>query len=84
MVALPVRAGSRHLTLPAALALKAEQAGWAGPHFHALDGRLPRTVVMLYAPRDPGEVAVALQLVRASFDFARHHTVPTRRQESHA
>lgn len=59
------------LALPPPLALEAGQAGWVEPHLLALSGRLPRTLVMLYAPRDPDEVAVAVDLVRASFDFAR-------------
>ena len=73
---------SLHLTLPPALALEAEQAGWVEPHFLALAGQLPRSVVMLYAPRDPDEVTVALALVRGSFDFARGAIVPIPRQES--
>lgn len=72
---------SLHLTLPPALALEAEQAGWVEPHFLARQDRLPRTIVMLYAPRDADEVAVATGLVRASFDFARGARVPTRLQE---
>ncbi len=73
---------SLHLALPPALALEAEQAGWVEPHFLALAGQLPRSVVMLYAPRDPHEVTITLDLVRASFHFARGATVPTPRQES--
>lgn len=68
---------SLHLTLPAALALEAEQAGRVEPHYLVLTGRLPRTVVMLYAPRDADEVTIALQLVWASFTFARGASTPT-------
>lgn len=67
---------SLHLTLPVDLASHAESAGWAEPHFLALTGQLARTVVMLYAPRDGAEAAVALDLVRSSYDFARGATPP--------
>lgn len=70
---------SLHLTLPVDLVPEVEAAGWTEPHFLVLTGRLPRTHVMLYAPRDESEVAVALAIVRASYDFARGSTaaVPT-------
>ena len=70
---------SLHLTLPVDLVPDVEAAGWTEPHFLVLTGRLPRTHVMLYAPRDESEVAVALAVVRASYDFARGSTaaVPT-------
>ena len=61
---------SLHLTLPLDLVEVIEAAGWTEPHFLALTGRLPRTHVMLYAPRDDDEVAVALELVHASYQFA--------------
>lgn len=62
---------SLHLALPLALVRAARDAGWVEPHFLALSGDLPGTLVMLYAPRDRAEVAVSLALVRASYDFAR-------------
>lgn len=62
---------SLHLALPLAVARAVEDAGWAEPHFLAAAGVLPRTLVMLYAPRDTAEVAMALAVVRASYDFAR-------------
>ena len=65
---------SLHLTLPLDVAAHVEAAGWVEPHFLVLSGRLPRTHVMLYAPRDDTEVAVALRTVRASYDFASSAT----------
>lgn len=62
---------SLHATLPVPLAAEAERAGWAEPHFFVHTGQAPATVVMLYAPRDDDERGVVLQLVRASYDFAR-------------
>lgn len=61
---------SLHLTLPLDRAAELESAGWAEPHFLALSDQLPRTHVMLYAPRDEAEAAFALEIVRASYDFA--------------
>lgn len=61
---------SLHATLPLELAAEAERSGWAEPHFLARTGRLPATVVMLYAPRDDVEEEVVLGLVRASYEFA--------------
>lgn len=75
---------SLHLTLPPAVALRAERAGWVEPHFLAREGRLPATVVMLYAPRDADEVTVAVQLVRTSFEYATGQTAPLTRMESQA
>lgn len=62
---------SMHATLPVPLAAAAESAGWAEPHYLVREGRAPATVVMLYAPRDDTESDVVLQLIRASYEFAR-------------
>lgn len=62
---------SLHATLPLPLAHAAERAGWAEPHFLVHSGQAPATVVMLYAPRDDQEREVVLNLVRASYEFAR-------------
>ena len=61
---------SLHATLPLPLAAAAQDAGWAEPHFLVHAGRLPATVVMLYAPRTAAELEVVLGLVRASYEFA--------------
>lgn len=68
---------SLHLTLPFDLVSEVEAAGWTEPHFLVHSGRLPRTNVMLYAPRDDSEVAVALAIVRASYNFACGVTATT-------
>lgn len=65
---------SLHLTLPQRRAEEAIRAGWAEPHPLVTDGRLPPTVVMVYAPRDEAELAVVAGLVRESCDFARGQT----------
>lgn len=61
---------SLHATLPTALATAAISAGWAEQHVLVPSGQVPRTVVMLYAPRDDEETAVILGFVRASYEFA--------------
>ncbi len=61
---------SFHATLPEPLAEAAADAGWAELHFLAEAGNAPRTVVLIYAPRDDHEREVVLGLVRASYEFA--------------
>jgi hypothetical protein len=61
---------SLHATLPVPLAEAVVEAGWAELHFLAETGQAPRTVVLIYAPRDDHERDVVLGLVRASYEFA--------------
>jgi hypothetical protein len=61
---------SLHAALSLPLAAAAERAGWAEPHYLVKAGRVPATIVMLYAPRDELERDVVLRLVRASYEFA--------------
>jgi hypothetical protein len=75
--------GSLHLALPAELARDAIESGWAELHPLAEAGRLPRTLVMVYGPRDGGELETVWQLVVASYDHARGRNVrPGERDES--
>ena len=62
---------SLHAMLPPELVDEAIEAGWAELHPVALRGLIPRTAVMLYAPRDEAELDVVERLVRASHGFAR-------------
>jgi Family of unknown function (DUF5519)/Mycothiol maleylpyruvate isomerase N-terminal domain len=61
---------SLHAMLPEELAQAAIAAGWAEPHPLARTGGLPRTAVMLYAPRDHAELGLVYALVLASYRFA--------------
>jgi hypothetical protein len=61
---------SFHAALPRELAVAAEQAGWAEPHFLVATGQVPPTIVMIYAPRDEAERRVVRDLIRASYEFA--------------
>ena len=62
---------SLHAMLPIELAEEAVEAGWAEPHPVALRGLIPRSAVMIYAPRNEGELGTVEELVRASHAFAR-------------
>lgn len=61
---------SLHLTLPPGRAQAVVAAGWA--EFHPLvdEGRLPPTVVMVYAPRDDAELEAVTSLVWEAYRFA--------------
>jgi hypothetical protein len=61
---------SLHMALPEALAQAACDAGWAEPHPLAASGRAPKTLVMVFAPRDDEELDVVAQLVEASYRYA--------------
>ncbi|WP_051466686.1 luciferase family protein [Actinomadura oligospora] len=64
------RAGFMHLTVPLPLVAPLVEAGWAEPHPISLRPEWPDTIVMLYAPRDEDELAVAVAVLRASFEQA--------------
>jgi hypothetical protein len=61
---------SLHLTLPTADAEAVIEAGWGEWHPWVPTGRLPPTVVMVYAPRTGREAAVIESLVRRSWRFS--------------
>jgi hypothetical protein len=44
--------------------------GWAEPHYLARMGMIPAGVMVVYTPRDEGELRVCLALFRASYRFA--------------
>jgi hypothetical protein len=73
----PLPDGSLHVALPPAVAEEAIAQGWAEVHPVARMGLIPANVVMLYAPRDDAEAAVALALVREALAFARGETRPS-------
>jgi hypothetical protein len=63
--------GSLHAALPEELAEAAIEKGWAELHPLAREGIAPKTMVMLYGPRDEEELETVWQLVQASYAFAR-------------
>ncbi|MFC7563777.1 luciferase family protein [Actinomadura namibiensis] len=61
------RAGFLHLTVPPPLVAALTGGGWAERHPISLRPQWPDTIVMLYAPRDEAELAVAVAVLRASW-----------------
>jgi hypothetical protein len=59
--------------LPEALAAAVVDAGWGEFHPGGAAGVVPADTVLVYAPRDAGEIDVVLGLLRCSYDFARGH-----------
>ncbi|MDQ3659576.1 MAG: DUF5519 family protein [Actinomycetota bacterium] len=62
---------SLHMALPPDVVRKAIELGWAELHPVALQGLIPETAVMVYAPRRSEEVDIVALLVEASWRFAR-------------
>ncbi len=67
----PLPEGSIHLTLPSPLRDRIVQLGWAEQHPLVRAGVMPETLVMVYAPRDREELAISLNLIWCSCQFAR-------------
>jgi hypothetical protein len=67
----PLPDGSIHLTLPKVVRECAIERGWAEQHLVSRAGILPETLVMLYAPRNAGELAIVVRLIWHSYQFAR-------------
>jgi hypothetical protein len=61
--------GSLHVTLPRERAAEAIERGWAELHPVALAGHFPPTLVMLYGPRDEGELETVWALVKPELRF---------------
>ena len=66
----PERDGSLHLTLPPADVEAVIENGWAERHPLAGSHGLPSNIVMVYGPRNPGELEVVEDLLRASHGHA--------------
>jgi hypothetical protein len=67
--------GSVHLTLYPEWAAEVMRRRWCALHPLALYGLIPPQNVIVYAPRDAGELAVVRRLVAASYCFARGELV---------
>lgn len=67
----PPQDGSLHMMLPEDAVPKIVDLGWAEPHPMAEAGIIPPTAVMVYAPRNSGEIETVVDLLRLSYDFAR-------------
>ena len=67
----PLPEGSIHLTLPYEIRRSAVAKGWAEQHPAARLGIMPQALVMVYAPRNARELAIVMELISSSYEFAR-------------
>ena len=68
----PPPEGSIHLTLPNWIRRSAIVMGWAEQHPAVRICAMPRALVMVYAPRNRDEVAIVMELIWSSYEFARY------------
>lgn len=66
----PVPDSSLHMVLPEPLRRAALDAGWAEPHPLAGEPTISKDIVLVFAPRDEGELDVVDRLVRAAWGYA--------------
>jgi phospholipase/carboxylesterase len=66
----PPTDGSLHMMLPLKLAGAVDSHGWGELHPVARMGVIPPNAMMVYGPRDEGELEVVCELLRASHAFA--------------
>ncbi|MEM1200153.1 MAG: hypothetical protein AAGI06_12670 [Pseudomonadota bacterium] len=62
--------GSMHLMLSAEDAADAVAAGWGEDHYLVTQGHLPAGLIMVFSPRDEGELETVKQIVTRSYEFA--------------
>ena len=66
----PAYDGSMHLMLPLECTEELFAKGWGEPHPMAATGMIPKTAVIVFAPRDKGEIETALKILGTSYEFA--------------
>ena len=66
----PLPDGSLHLMLPPLMVDHLIEQEWGELHPMAEMGYIPRTAVMVYAPRDTTELSIVMEIVRMSYRFA--------------
>jgi phospholipase/carboxylesterase len=66
----PASDGSLHMMLPRELARLVEERGWGEQHPVARLGLIAPNAMMVYGPRDEGELEIVWELLRASHAFA--------------
>ena len=60
-----------HVMLPKKIRSQAISAGWAEPHPITHLGILPKSLVLLYAPRCKEELEVVFRFIQTSYEYAR-------------
>ena len=63
--------GSMHMMLPETDVAELLERGWGELHPLVQEGRMPPTTVMVFGPRDDGELDEILRIIDASYKFAR-------------
>ena len=64
--------GSLHLMLSEEDVTELLAKGWGEPHIFAAIGMIPRNTMMVYAPRDNEEVDIVMDIIAASYEYAKH------------
>jgi hypothetical protein len=67
----PLPDGSLHIALPEDVGMQMTALQWGEPHVLAGMHGLPKTIYMLYAPRDENELSVTKKLIEISYEFAK-------------
>ena len=67
----PLPDGSLHIALPESAGEQMTKLKWGEPHVLAGMHGLPKTIYMLYAPRNENELAVIQKFVEVSYQFAK-------------
>lgn len=63
--------GSLHMVLPPHVVRQVVERGWGEQHPVARMGLIPMNALMVYGPRDTGELDVVFMLLKASWSYAR-------------
>lgn len=62
--------GSMHVQLPQQDALEVVEKGWGEHHMLVTAGRLPMGLVMVFSPRNEGELKAVKTIVSRSYEYA--------------
>lgn len=62
--------GSMHVKLSATDAKAVVDAGWGEDHYLVTQGQYPPGLIMVFSPRDEGELETVKQIVARSYEFA--------------
>lgn len=62
--------GSMHVQLPAEEAEEVIAKGWGEDHYLVTLGRLPKGLIMVFSPRDDGELEQVKAIVERSYEYA--------------
>ena len=62
--------GSMHLVLPVEDVAEVKETGWGEDHYLVTQGQWPVGLVMIFSPRDEGELMTVKQIVTRSYKFA--------------